>query len=269
MKTSLKNIFLTLLVSCSFCACEFEPYELREGEELIQQESVLYNYLQLVSDDPEAELIDIGCVEFIYPFVLFVYDTEQEFVQQESVLNNKNFTKLLAGLEEGHAISLSYPITGMLQDGSTLNITSNDELQASLETCIEEELEIILGACNAIAAECQWNVSESSVVDSPYLEAFFTMEDDGSILFQIGENEYNGTWVFYFIEELLHLNIYFEYDDDTQPLPENELLPIKDDWNYDWKITYIDEIKISIENDNGDTYTLNRICAEETDDPEN
>jgi len=271
-KTNIIGIALMLLFTT--VSCEFEPYEPGLGEEVIEQESTLYSYLQLVTEDTNATVLQVGCVEFIYPFVLFVYDTDDVFVRKESILDNQSFAMVLATLEEDYAIGLSYPITGFLQDGSPIEINSNETLEASLQTCIDEQKEIILGACNGIATakDCVWNVTESSIVDSPYTlaDANFKLEDDGSVSFIVDETTYVGTWIFYFIGNDLHMNMFYEYNADNMPDPENDLLPIKEDWNFDWKITYIDDEKIDIENNLDQTYALERVCeAPLTDEEEN
>ncbi len=268
IQTSLIGILLIGVVSC-----EVEPYEPTTGEDLIQQESALYSYLQIVTDSPDSEVLEVGCVEFIYPFILYVYDTEAIFARQESILDNQDFTTLLANLEEDYSIGLSYPITGFLQDGSSLEITSNEELEASLQACIEAEIEHIIGVCNGIATaeECVWDITESSLMDNPYvsLPANFSLEDDGSVSFQVEEVIYRGTWIFYFIGNDLHMNMFFEYEENTNPETNPDLLPIKEDWNFDWKINYIDTEKIEIENHLEQAYTLERVCEEEMDDIEN
>jgi len=266
MKNKITHFFFCILLSSSFYNCEFEPYGGEIEGELIRQETDLYNYLQLVANNPETPLLDIGCVEFIYPFLLFIYDEELSVVRKESVLDNENFTSLLSNLEKDYAISLSYPISGKLEDGTSVIITSNEELLNSLNTCIKEKLEIILGDCNAIVQECVWSVTESSTIEDQYLESVFKLEDDGSVTFETQETTYNGTWVFYFIGNILHLNIHFEYNQDNEPNAENNLPNVKDDWNYDWEITYIDEEKINLENTEEQAYTIERICEQEIED---
>lgn len=264
-----KNLFYALgfLLACSTISCEIEPYGGAPQEvDAIAQEDALYNYLGLVSQESDNELTDLGCVEFIYPFILFQYDEELEYVQQFSVTGNENFVALLTNLEEGHSIGLSYPIAGTLADGSSITVSSNEELQASLENCIQEELEIILGNCNAIVEDCVWQVTESSIEENPYIDSFFTMRDDGSILFTVNEEEQpKGTWIFYFIGFDLHMNINFGPTEPSEDETDTELVFKTADWNFDWKIVSIDEDRIEIENSENVRYTLEKICEEAAD----
>ncbi|WP_394750851.1 hypothetical protein [Spongiimicrobium salis] len=270
MKISFKPTILILFLGSIFLGCEFEPIGDEKERSLIQQESALYGYLETVSSDPETTLLDVGCVEFVYPFTLFVYNNDSIFARREAVFNNKNFIGILTTLEKEYSISLSYPIQGTLEDGESVAINSNEELEASLETCIEETFEEIIGLCNGIVSEmeCVWEVTESSISESPYLATNFKLEEDGSVTFTIGETAYKGTWVFYYIGNELHLNINFQSMEDTM-LDMDPTFSIEDDWNFDWQIIHIDTEKIMFTNTEAVEYTLERQCEEEeTDDSE-
>jgi len=238
-----------------------------EDVQIIAKEDALFSFLSLVADADEDTLTDVGCIEFIYPFILFRFDETANFLDQVVVTGNENFTNVLDGLNEGYSIGLSYPISGNLFDGTSVTVNNNEELQQSLQTCIEEELEIIIGSCNAIVEECVWKITESDPEGSIYIDSFFTLEDDGSILFSVlqthypmvdGEEENHneemavyedalGTWIFYYIGPDLHLNINFgpiEEDENGFAIPQDS---VKSDWNFDWKVKRIENDIIKIE----------------------
>jgi|GEM_PF-3613841 len=269
MKKYLLFLITAILISCNDDLegnLEWGTFNgIPENIELIEKKDPLFNYLGLTSKDTSSENTDIACIEFIYPFVLFEFDEDDEYVKQVSVRGNENFAELLDNLEEGYSIGLSYPISGNLEDGTPVTVEDNAQLQQSLETCIEEELEIIIGNCNAIATaeKCIWKITQSNPEESQYIDSFFTLREDGSVVFsvlQVSENEeideseeeleYEtevGTWIFYFIGTDLHMNINFgpiEKDDNGEIL-ESET--VKSDWNFDWKINYIDLERIEIE----------------------
>ena len=77
------------------------------SEETISNDDTLYDYLNLVSRTTDTELTDVGCIEFIYPFVLFQFDDEERFISQISVKGNEDFTSILNDLQDGFSISLS------------------------------------------------------------------------------------------------------------------------------------------------------------------
>jgi len=257
---SLLFLFTTVFLVLFSCVEDFDPpfiEQLLSGEapslkkvETIHKEDKLYSYLELVSKNDEEGLAEVGCIEFIYPFVVFQYDQEEKLVDRVSVIGNESFVDLLNDLQDGYSIGLSYPISGNLKDGTPVNVNTNEELHNSLETCIEEELEIILGACNSIVEKCIWKVTESDSDESAYIDSFFSLNDDGSTILSTPktdpqEDEFDvtlGTWIFYFIGADLHLNINFG------PIIEGEASEVvKSDWNFDWKVISIKDEKIEIE----------------------
>ncbi len=266
MKNKLFYVLSLLIVFCT-TSCEIEPYGgTPQAIDAIAQEDTLYSYLGLVSQESDSELTDLGCVEFIYPFILFQYDEELEYVQQFSVTGNENFVALLTNLETGHSIGLSYPIAGTLADGSSITVSSNEELQASLESCIQDELEIILGNCNDIIEDCIWRVTESSIEESVYIDSYFSMGADGSVVFNVSENEQpKGTWIFYFIGFELHMNMNFATTETSEDEIDTEPIFKTADWNFDWRIVSIDEDRIEIKNSENITYALEKICEEAAD----
>ena len=274
LKIMKKILLLLVLVSISSCQTDFDDETIEslltgtnqniEDVESIAKEDVLYDYLTLISNDSDEELTNVGCIEFIYPFTLFKFDDTDNFINQVSVLGNENFAALLNDLEEGYSIGLSYPISGNLMDGTPVTVESNEQLQESLATCIEEELEIIIGNCNSIVTECVWKITESDNEESPYIDSFFTLQEDGSVLFSIvQENETEisnedeeeqileyetevGTWIFYFIGADLHLNINFgPIENNEEEATDTDR--IRTDWNFDWKVSYFDDTKIEIQ----------------------
>ena len=258
--------------------------EIPENVQIIKKDDGLYSYLGLVATDTDEEITDVGCIEFKYPFILFQFDDKDEYVHQVSVLDNENFASILSNLQDEYSIGLSYPISGNLINGTPVSVNSNQELQQSIDSCIEQELEIILGDCNAIVEECIWKVTKSDSEETPYLGSFFTLRDDGSVIFSVMQNdaenekgdtgddtigtdenenveerndeeqddedefkEETGTWIFYFIGADLHMNINFGPIEKNENGFVSEQDTIKSDWNFDWKIKYIDADKIEIE----------------------
>lgn len=305
MRKYILPLVLLLLFSCNK---DLDDVLTREAADdipknihIIKKDDALYTYLGLLSTDTDTEITDIGCIEFIYPFVLFQFDNEDKYVQQVSVLSNENFASILSNLKDGYSIGLSYPISGNLKDGTPVSVNSNEELEQSIDRCIEQELEIILGECNAIVEDCIWSLTESDPEDSSYLDSFFTLRGDGSVVFSVIQKDTEnddesiedgdeteedemvfkeevGTWIFYFIGPDLHMNINFGPIEEENGMV-SELDSLKSDWNFDWKINYIDTEKIAIEKsylqsatvENGgeetlitEQITLEKECEEET-----
>lgn len=94
MKSRIKG--LVMVVLCWFIfSCEYEPYQ-NKGQ-LIYKGTELYDMLDVVF----REQYDASCVEFVYPFVINVYDVSEELLSQNDVFNDSDFSELLETLTEG------------------------------------------------------------------------------------------------------------------------------------------------------------------------
>lgn len=179
-----------------------------------------------------------------------IFNESGEEVSQETVSGDAMFFLLLDSLEEGYSIGVSFPITSVLDDGSIFEINSLEELQDVIAACREQWQEAIIGQGNQIVQECVWEVAiPEDVIYSTYIDAVFAAADDGGIIFYHRGVTYNGTWIVYFIEDELHLNINLDNQEE-----------IGLDWNFDWKVDTYNDIMIELSNDNDDAFILNREC---------
>lgn len=110
MKSRIKGLVMVVLCWFAF-SCEYEPYQ-NKGQ-LIYKGTELYDMLDVVF----REQSDASCVEFVYPFVINVYDVNEELLSQNDVFNDSDFSELLETLTEGQSISLSFPTTKVVEDG--------------------------------------------------------------------------------------------------------------------------------------------------------
>lgn len=80
--------------------------------------------------------VEIGCLDFVYPISFFTYNSDQQ--QTGSVVINSDielFT-FLQGLGPNDFISLDFPISVILADGSTAEVNSNQQLQTLIADCV-------------------------------------------------------------------------------------------------------------------------------------
>ena len=236
MKKIIKLVLLVLFIGIT--SCENEPVgasTISEGD-LINVDSDLFRSLVAITDE-EPENVT-ACINFIYNFTIIVYDSNLEIIDFQIMHSDHEFILFLSGIEEGNSISLSYPITSTLANEEELIINNNDELQNNLKTCLEEET---TGYCNGILEDCIWNVAYLEGEENEYEGAYFEISPIGNIWFHFNEDVILGTWISLFIEDELHLNINL--------LDESE---IGEDWNFDWKVTYLtpDEMELF----NGESY---------------
>ena len=192
----MKNIwFLSLLILLTvLSSCENEPISKADPSKVIKVGSELYNLIERAAGNDFDN--EITCIDFNYAFTLIIYDENMDIFGYQIIKSDIEFSEFLGALEEDKSISLSYPITSILNDGQPYTINNNEELKEAIDQCLGADTVI---TCN--------------------------------------KNAFGGTWVSYFIEDELHLNIFLTGNEN-----------VSDDWNFDWKITSFDPGQIQIEN---------------------
>lgn len=228
----MKKLFnlVTLVIIFNFTSCENEPVDLSVNSELlIEKNSELYNLFIRMTDNIEDPLVDIVCIEFSYSFLIFTYDENLEIIDETTVSNDSQFYVFLNNLPENHSISLSYPIETTLADGTPFSITTNDELKEAINGCAQEE---IIGYCNGLflSLQCVWKVPFLEDADNTYTGGVFSVNGNSSVNFDFQNNTYTGTWIFFFINNVLNFNI---------NLSGNS--PVAQDWNINFNVEYIDK----------------------------
>jgi hypothetical protein len=237
--------FLPLFTLLLF-SCENEPIgKANINTDYIEVNSELYDLLVDISGRvPDDE---ITCIDFNYSFTLFIFDAQQQFLEAIAMHNDAQFSALLANLQPGQSISLNFPITGTLMNGELVEINNTVELKESIDQCIKEQ---VLGNCNAALSipRCVWKVKDPNDPDNPYNDSVFVLNQDGSANYHFENEVYFGTWVTYFIETELHLNIFIQ--DDTE---------VGTVWNFDWKLDYFSN-SLMILNAGSQTYEISTNC---------
>lgn len=247
-----KNFLLGICVIFCFVSCgneDLDDFLLLTEADLIAEDSDLFSLLDRVTtDDPNAT--DVTCIDFIYSFTVIIYNEDIELQSSVIVNNDEEFSNVLDAVGEGQFINVSFPITSTLDDGTTLEINDKDELKAAIDACIEEEQQMTIGNATATAMECVWEVQiPEDVVYSTYIDAVFKLSGGGVVEFFYRGDVYDGTWIFYFIEDELHMNINL----DTEEI-------VGEDWNFDWKVLSVSNATITIENDMDARFILDREC---------
>lgn len=245
----MKNIWFTplILLLTIFSSCENEPINKADPSKVIQVNSELYKLIEKAAGkDFENE---ITCIDFNYPFTLVIYNENMDIFGYQPIHSDIEFSQFLEALEDGKSISLSYPITSNLENGETYEINNNEELKEAIDCCLHADTII---TCNNILTEtsCIWKITHQDETSVQYDGAYFEVSDYGNAGLYYNDHSYGGTWVTYFIEDELHLNIFITGDES-----------VSNDWNFDWKIVSFDESQIKITNGT-DQYLLTKNCYE-------
>jgi hypothetical protein len=236
MKNKINRSIITLILVIVY-ACNVEPYDGKRNIELINKNSELFNLLKSVTTKVNNPTEDIVCIDFIYPFEVFIYNSNREIIGRKFLSGDDEFSTFLGVLPANQAISISYPISTKLSDGSTFSVNNNAELKIAIDSCSRPD---IISYCNGLFAKdnassvCIWTVPYIVNQDNTYASGFFESNFDGTLHFTYNDEVYNGTWVFLFVDDKLHMNINLEGN-----------TPVAQYWNIDRKIEVgVDEIKI-------------------------
>lgn len=243
-----KLFYLPLVLLLAFFnSCEIEPIGKAAPSKVIQVNSELYNLIERAAGKEFEN--EITCIDFNYAFTLVIYDENMDIFGYQVIKSDIEFSEFLATLEEGKSISLSYPITSVLNNGQPYVINNNDELKEAIDKCIEADT---VTTCNIILTEttCIWKVNHLNGPNSEYEGSHFEVSLSGNVGLYWDENAFGGTWITYFIEDELHLNIFLTGDEN-----------VSDDWNFDWKVISFDESQMEIENGT-DRFLLTKDCFE-------
>ena len=152
---------------------------------------------------------DIECIDFVYPITVYTFDINNEETGNVSVEGDKDLRRFFAGLDDNDLISLNFPITLKLYDGSTMVVDSNAALANAIENAKEmcdedddndhndddftqERLENYL-------VECPWLIHEvkrdNQLQTDQYIDYVMNFKDDGTV--KVVDREgymLNGTW---------------------------------------------------------------------------
>lgn len=233
--------FLFLVLTVNGCKDLDDTIKIPNAEDLIQKDDELFNLLERVTKEEDNPMQDIVCIDFIYPINLVIYNSNLESIGSVTIIGDENFSAFLGFLPAENSLSISYPISTTLADGTEFTVNNNAELKLAIDSCSRED---IISYCNglfssstpSIVVPCVWKVQYNATGDNKYLSGYFDVNIDGTIKFYYENQEYLGSWIFLFINDELHMNINLEGTS-----------PIALDWNIDRKVI-IEDDEIIIEN---------------------
>ena len=78
----------------------------------------------------------IDCLDFVYPFTFFVYNSNQELTSTETVNQDRELYEFLTNLDENDVISIDYGISVTNTYGEITEVNSNEELEQLISACL-------------------------------------------------------------------------------------------------------------------------------------
>jgi len=180
---------------------------------------ILADYSELVVNNlQELELVigqcqgnnnRIDCVDFVYPITVFRYNENSENTETIVVENDEEFYLLMSNLADGDIISIQYPISVILIDGSIVEINSNDELESILTECDDTIDDTVIESylTNGI-----WYVGyffNGEINTTNYCEFELTYFVNHSVLATNGNSNYYGEWNTIEVDGVYYLQLNF------------------------------------------------------------
>jgi len=210
---------------------------------------------------------DIECIDFVYPITLYTFDLNNEETGNVTVESDEDLRRFFAGLDHDDLISMDFPVTLKLYDGSTMVVYSNAELANAIENAKElcdedddndyndddftqERLENYL-------VECPWLIHEvkreNQMQTDQYIDYVMNFTEDGAVkIFDREGNILNGTWSTRVSEYRVLLKLEFD-----------ELV----DFTLEWYVYEIGEGKIKLYAGDGNRIIMHIGCDIINDDP--
>ena len=203
---------------------------------------------------------DIECIDFQYPISVSIFNSNFDFIETVQINNDEELYEFIEELEGGVFASINFPVNMILVDGSTIEVNSNDELQAAIEAaedacdedddndwndddndCSDEQVEMYLKECiwNVVSYNGDDNLVNYDIDFNPNYG--FTVSLNGNVI-------HDGSWTV----SLDGDDLFIEFETSWE------------DFNGNWKVKDCDDDRFKLEK--GDTYIIiERECEDELD----
>ncbi|MGB5170091.1 MAG: hypothetical protein WBN69_01530 [Eudoraea sp.] len=203
---------------------------------------------------------DIECIDFVYPITLYTFDINEVETGSVTVESDKDLRLFFANLDENDLISIDFPVTLELYDGSKMEVNSNAELANAIETtkeaCDEDDDDdyndddFTQERLEDLLVECPWLIKEvirDEVNQSDqYFEYVMNFKEDGSVTVKdrIG-NDLVGEWSTRATDHGVLINLEFD---------------VLVDFNLEWLVYELEEGKIKLFAEGGNKIIMISAC---------
>ncbi len=163
-------------------------------EVTIQGISGLEEYIARCKGDDEDD-DDIECIDFKYPILYSVFDKDKNLIKTVRINNDREMFHFINRINESEIISIKFPITLVLFDGSSTIVDSLSELKEALRRainlCDEDDDndygddDFTLERLNKFLVMCPWIVNNihrnNNDLTDNYREYLMLFKEDGSV----------------------------------------------------------------------------------------
>lgn len=159
-------------------------------------------------DDDDEDDDHIKCIDFVYPLNLFTFDLNNQQTGNFTVNSDLELRRFFAGLDDNDLMSIEFPVSLKLSDGTTVTVNSNAELANAIERakddCDDDSDDdndgddvVSLERLRNVLAECSWVIkkvkNQGEEVDR-LLGFEFNFLAEGVVTLSDGETTSEGTW---------------------------------------------------------------------------
>lgn len=201
---------------------------------------------------------DIECIDFVYPFTVSVFDSENQLSDVITLEDDKDLHDFFDGFDEDEIASINFPITVVLADGTEYSVYNNDELEDFLEDAVDacdedddndhNDDDVDDSDLRSVLLDGEWQITEYyedygvGVTDQTYLfnGYVFSFNEDGSASASKNGQTQAGVWSTNGDDGTLELVLNFGLADPFEELED------------DWDIIEFDGNMIVLEDLSGD-----------------
>ncbi len=248
MKRPTTLLFLLLILTSFSCSEDRDDNTLSLSDAKFNSENELFRYLDEVTSDTTQ------CIDFVYPLSIVTYNQFDTEVNRQLLNTDFEFFNLLSNLPNDLYISLSYPITSVDSVGVELEVNNNEDLAQTIENCLrEDEIEnnvtVFSGGNGGGLSACSWKITHLVDNITTYNNSVLSNYTDGTSFLYHNGDSYEGNYIFYYINDVMHLNFFFE--DETIGL----------NFNFDWEVLETNPNYFEIENIDNSIFAFDKVCV--------
>lgn len=158
------------------------------------------NEFNAVSSGSDDDFHEINCIDFQYPFNINIYNTENEVANTISITTNSQLYNFVEELLDAEIVGIVYPITLKKPNGQTYTITSNSELEDSIDAAVDEcNVGTTVPELHDILTDGSWRISycyydnDETTYFAGYDFAFSGNGTSGTVV-AANSNFINGEW---------------------------------------------------------------------------
>lgn len=220
-------------------------------EILIYNEDDLEDYIEECIEGGDDE--DIECVDFKYPLEFSLYDARNQVADNVIINNDQELYNFLDELEDGVYVSLDFPVTLILSDGSEVTALNNEQLEDIIEDVKDEcdedddndfdDDDIDDTELRSFLTIAKWHITSYFDGDknSDVFEGIeFSFYENGYVLTSDGIEAFEGEWESYGDSGVLEIEFDFDSIDPVKVLDE------------EWEVIQYTEILIELKDSSGE-----------------